>query len=131
MILEIALPQCHHWSVGLANYYWEAIEYASRQSSINGHQAVIDTDGVFRAVISHIDPGVPNWLDTTGLREGSMIYRWNQADGAPIPAAQVVKLADLRTLLPPETRTVTAQERAATIERRREAVRRRYGRPVR
>jgi hypothetical protein len=59
-----------------------------------------------------------------------MIYRWNQADGSPIPAARVVKLDALRSELPAETATVTPSERAAAVERRREHVRRRYGRPL-
>ena len=30
----------------------------------------LDSEGVFRAVISHTDPGVPNWLDTAGHTQG-------------------------------------------------------------
>ena len=117
-------------SLHLGNYWMESMDFINHQSSLNGHQAVLDADGVFRAVVSRADPGVPNWLDTTGLREGSLIYRWNQADGSPIPRARVVKLDELRSLLPAETRSVTKSERAADVERRREHIRRRYGRPI-
>ena len=44
-------PTALYWSVSLGNYWWETIDYANRQSSLNGHQAVVDDDGVFRAVV--------------------------------------------------------------------------------
>lgn len=131
LLVAVTPPRAKYWSLHLGNYWMESMDFANHQSSLNGHQAVLDADGVFRGVVSRADPGVPNWLDTTGLREGSMIYRWNQADGAPIPEARVVKLAELRNVLPPETPTVTAEERAEMVERRREAIRVRYGRQVR
>jgi hypothetical protein len=130
LVVEVKPPKAKYWSLHLGNYWMESLDFANHQSSLNGHQAVLDTDGVFRAVVSKHDPGVPNWLDTAGRDEGSMIYRWNQADGAPIPAARVVKLSDLRRVLPPETGTVTLEHRAATIERRRAHVRKRLIRPL-
>jgi hypothetical protein len=108
----------------------ESLDFANHQSSLNGFQARLDKDGVFRAVVAHRDPGVPNWHDTAGHAEGSMLYRRNQADGSPIPAARVVKLSALRESLPPDTPRVTAAERAAQIERRRAHVQRRFARPL-
>ncbi|NQZ96773.1 MAG: DUF1214 domain-containing protein [Myxococcales bacterium] len=129
LLVEVTPPKAKYWSLHLGNYWMESMDFVNYQSSLNGHQAVLDADGVFRAVVSRADPGVPNWLDTSGLREGSMIYRWNQADGSPTPQARVVKLADLRSILPAETGSVTKSERAAAMERRQEHARRRYGRP--
>ncbi len=126
VILEVQLPQCHHWSVGLANYYWEAIEYASRQSSINGHQAVVDTDGVFRAVISDVDPGVPNWLDTAGHRSGTLTARFLRADAAPVPSFRVVPNDDVLRELPENTPRIDPATRAEQLARRRWAVMRRF-----
>jgi len=130
LLVEVKPPRAKYWSLHLGNYWMESLDFANYQSSLNGHQAVLDADGVFRAVVAKTDPGVPNWLDTAGRAEGSMIYRWNQADGAPIPQARVVKLAELRSVLPRETPTVTPEERAAALERRREHVRRRFARPM-
>jgi len=126
VLLEFEVPRCHHWSVGLANYYWEAIEYASRQSSLNGHQAAIDSDGVFRAVLSDVDPGVPNWLDTAGHRRGTLTARFLRANAAPVPTFRVVPLGDIRAVLPPDTPRIDAATRAAELERRRWAVWRRF-----
>jgi hypothetical protein len=77
-------------------------------------------------VIAHKDPSVVNWLDTAGYTQGTLAARFLLADAAPAPEARVVKLAELASALPPDTRRVTAAERAATLDRRRLAVLRRY-----
>ena len=59
------------------------------QSSLNGHQAVADSDGVVRAVIAHEDPGVANWLDTAGHGAGPVILRCVRTETAPIPSTRV------------------------------------------
>lgn len=130
LIVEVTPPQAKYWSLHLGNYWMESLDFAHHQSSLNGHQAALDSDGAFRAVVSLRDPGIANWLDPAGHAEGSMIYRWNQAALAPIPRTQLVKLAELRAALPPETLRATPAQRAAAIEIRRQHVRRRYGRPI-
>ncbi len=110
------------------NHWWETIDYANRQSSLNGHQAVIDDDGVFRAVVSDKDPGVANWLDTAGHRQGPMIFRWLRAQSAPVPTTRVVSFDELATALPARTTRVDQTTRRALIARRRAAVRRRFPR---
>jgi hypothetical protein len=129
LLLEVAPPRAKYWSVDLCNFWLESLDYASHQSSLNGRQARLDADGMFRAVVAHRDPGVPNWLDPVGHVEGSMIYRWNLAETTPYPELRIVPLGALREHLPAETPHVTAAQRAATIERRRQGVRRRFARP--
>ena len=130
LLVEVTPPAARYWSLHLGNYWMESLDFANYQSSLNGHQAVIDSDGVFRAVISARDPGIPNWLDPAGHTEGTMVYRWNQADQAPIPATRVVPFESVRGLLPADTPEVTPDQREASIERRRVHVRRRYARPL-
>jgi len=126
VIVELAPPRCHHWGVALANHYWEAIEYASRQSSLNGAQARLDADGVFRGVIAHRDPGVPNWLDPAGRCEGTITARFLRADSAPRPRFTRIPLGDLRAVLPRDTPHVSPAERAEQLARRRRAVLHRF-----
>lgn len=128
VIVEFTPPDCHHWSFGLANWYWESLPFASRQTSLNRSQARIDADGVFRGVIAHRDPGVPNWLDTAGHRQGSIAARFLLADAAPVPSLRAVPFADLRAHLPPETPQIDPVARAPILARRRRAVMRRYRR---
>jgi hypothetical protein len=128
VLIEFPVPLCRHWSVSLADVYWESLDYASHQSSLNGAQAEIGPDGVFRGVIAHRDPGVANWLDTTGHAEGSLAVRFLLAEGASKPTLRVVPFTELRRHLPPGLRTVSPAERAETLLRRRRAVWRRFRR---
>ena len=89
----------------------------------------IDTDGRFRCVLAHEDPGVPNWLDTTGLPEGFMALRWtysNKPDELPTVKATRVPFDAIRAHLPADTRTVSAEERREQIRLRQRHVQRRY-----
>jgi hypothetical protein len=130
LLIEVTVPKAKYWSFDLGNFWMESLDYANRQTSLNGHQARLDSDGVFRAVIAHRDPGIPNWLDTVGHGEGAMIYRWNFADAAPIPETRVVKFSEIRNHLPPGTPEVSPQAREEEIERRRQHVVRRFSRPL-
>src|SRR3546814_2417023 len=51
-------------------------EYRHHTSSLNHAQAVPDSDGLYRWVISAADPGVHNWLDGSGNACGSILLRW-------------------------------------------------------
>jgi hypothetical protein len=91
------------------------------QVCLNNSQAVPNRDGTCSYVISRADPGVANWLDTTGLPRGIGIMRW-QGTSADTDATKlirecrVVKLADLAQMrdLP---RVTPAQRRAAIAAR--------------
>lgn len=119
LILETDIPaNAPYWNVQLNDQIWNTLEYVWRQSSLNGYQARPDTDGKFRAVISIEDPGVPNWLDTVGRTQGSVVGRWYRCETNPVPALKKVKLAEIRTHLPQATPQVSPQERDAQIRAR-------------
>ena len=126
LIVEATPAEARYWSLHAGNFWWESLDYATRHTSINDHQAVIDEDGVFRAVVAHQDPGVPNWLDTLGHTKGPLLFRWVVADHGPQATTTVVPFAEIREHLPASTPTVTTDQRATTIEARRRAVQRRF-----
>jgi hypothetical protein len=130
LLVEVPVPRAKYWSIDLCNFWLESLDFANHQSSLNGHQATIDDDGVFRAVVAHRDPGVANWLDPVGHAEGSMIYRWNLAEDTPIPSIRTLPLGELASHLPAGTRRVDPAERARTIDGRRAGVRQRFARPL-
>jgi hypothetical protein len=120
VILETELPETRrYWNVQLNDELWNAVDYLYRQSSLNGHQARIDSDGRFRAVIALEDPGVHNWLDPGETRRGMLIGRWLGCSSHPVPTLTRVPLAELRKHLPADTPAVTAGERAAQLRVRR------------
>ena len=127
LIVESADVPVRFRNIQLGNRWLESLDYATRQTSLNGAQSWLDRDGVYRFVLAHSDPGVPNWLDVAGHPQGTIFMRWNRPPGldAERPNAYVVKLAELRAHLPAGHPTVTAEERAATLVRRRQAYNRR------
>jgi hypothetical protein len=126
VIVRFDPPRCRHWSVSLANWWWESLDFGNRQTSLNSHQARLDADGVFRGVIAHVDPGIPNWLDTTGHQRGTLAIRFLLAEEAPEVELERVALGELAAALPLATPRVAPAERVAQLEQRRDAVRRRY-----
>ena len=91
LIIEVEPPEGLYWGFSLGNAWWETIDYGNRQSSLNGHQAVVDDDGKVRVVVAHQDPGVANWLDTAGHSEGAVILRCVRTVTAPVPAVEAVR----------------------------------------
>ncbi len=115
----------------LANLWGESLDFANHQTSLNGCQVEPDADGVLRYVVAHRDPGVPNWLDTTGQREGFLTPRWAYSvqpppDQWPSIQARKIRFDEIRQHLPAGVRTVSPQERAERIRVRQEHVKRRY-----
>jgi hypothetical protein len=125
VIVEVTPPVAPYWGIQLVTHYWEALDWHQRQTSINGHQAQVDDDGVFRAVISHTDPGVPNWLDTAGRPNGLIAARYFRAETTTVPTLRTVPLAKLRDELPASTPTVSAEQRQESLRARALSVRRR------
>lgn len=125
MLIESELPrECRYWNIQLADPLFLGIDLTNRQTSLNGKQARIDRDGKFRAVISAVDPGIANWLDSGGFYKGCVIGRWLEASDHPTPKMRLVKLAELDALLPPETARITPEQRQRTLRARRAAVQR-------
>ena len=120
LILEAALPESvRYWSFLVTDDVFATVDYYNRQSSLNGHQARIDSDGRFRAVIAGQDPGVPNWLDTAGYRRGIIQGRWERASSTPATTVRKVKLHEVRAQLPADTPAVTVEERDRLLRQRR------------
>jgi hypothetical protein len=126
LILEVEPPQGVYWSYSLGNPWWETIHYGRHQSSLNAHQAVVDSDGLVRVVACGRDPGVANWLDTAGFSNGAMILRCVRTSTAPTPSSRVVAFDQIASALPADTARIGADQRASVLERRRRAVHERF-----
>lgn len=102
---------------------WMITTDPASQVSLNNEQAVANANGTYTFVVSLEDPGVYNWLNTTGLHEGTIMVRWQglptssssstSSTASPAVDVQVVALSDLASVLPSETRYVTAIKRAS------------------
>lgn len=119
LLLETALPaKAPYWNVQLNDQIWNTLEYVWCQSSLNGSQARIDTDGKFRAVICPDDPGVPNWLDTVGRRQGTVVGRWYDCESHPEPSLNLIPLDSVRDHVPADTPIVSPAERDQALRTR-------------
>lgn len=121
----------NYQGVQLTDLYFASLEYANRQTSLTLDQAYRSADGAYRLVVSAQDPGVQNWLDTTGLRRGVILMRFDGLGDQTIPAGQEptavkIKLADLWTVLPASTPRYGAEARRAALAARRQHVQLRF-----
>jgi Protein of unknown function (DUF1214) len=84
-----------YWGLTLTSPWGESFDYRYTTTALNNKTATRAEDGTWKMVIAPTDPGVENWLDTGGRREGYMLVRWVLADGPPHPSAEVVPMKDL------------------------------------
>jgi hypothetical protein len=128
VVLELTPPPCRMWSVSLADLFWQSLEFATRQTSLNGTQAVPDDDGVVRVVLSHRDPGVWNWLDAGGHERGTLALRYLMAETIPTMSYETIPFGELGARLPAPARRCTPAERDQALRRRARQVAARYRR---
>ena len=130
--LVITVPRCEDCSyqgAQVGSDWYASTDYETHQTSLTKAQAVTDPDGKMRFVVSEQNPGIANWLETTGHRTGALMLRWQrlerdltqEADG---PTVEVVPFADVRAHLPHHA-PVTDEEYAARLAARQRAVARR------
>ena len=115
----------------LGNLWGESLEYAHRVGSRNGAQARVDTDGRLRWVIAHGDPGVQNWVDTSGHPEVFVAPRWAYSQTPekkdwPQVRCRKVPFGEVRDHLPKDTPTFSSEERQAEIKVRQRHVQQRF-----
>jgi hypothetical protein len=116
LVVEARLPAgADYFSWSLTDRMLVTLDWTHAQTSLNRSQAVVDADGVLRAVVCATDPGVANWMDTTGYRTGVVQCREIGSVEVPELTARVVPLASLRDDLPPDTTYVTPEERASAL----------------
>jgi len=105
-------------AVQLANPLLGGLDYPHRTASLNLPQTRPNPDGSVTFVLAPTDPGVANWLDTTGLLDGTLFVRWQQLPHtgpvtAGVRSIALVKRADLDSALPAGVPRVSDAERQA------------------
>ncbi len=119
LLVEAQLPPgCDAFSLSLTDAFFSTIDWANAQSSLNQRQAVIDRDLVLRVVVATRDPGVHNWLDTTGHEFGVMQFRWMGGGEAPKVVVKPLPAAALEDALPEAVARTSPQERLKAIRKR-------------
>ncbi len=128
LLIECDAPRAGFWSYQIQNVWTKPINYLDHQSEINQRLAAIDADGKFRAVICLKDPGIANWLDPDGHREGTIVGRAYHAATRPEqPVVRLIKAAALEAYLPPGTKRTTPAARRRAMQLRRKGLLRMFG----
>ena len=127
MVIEVEDPRARYFSFQTYRLGWyDAGDYANRQTSLNQHQSHVGSDGKIRFVASSIDPGVPNWIDTEGRSEGLIVFRYIGAENPQTPRVSLVLEREVRSLFPEDTPVVSEAERREEIAVRQRHVQHRF-----
>jgi hypothetical protein len=129
--LVVTVPVCEgapYQAIQVGSRWYVSTDYEHHQTSLTRSQSHADPDGMLRYVVSERDPGVANWLETTGHPRGVMMLRWQRLsrdltaeDG---PRVEVVPFDSVVSSLPFD-QTVTKEQHAARIEARQTGIARR------
>lgn len=132
LIVTTYPTDANYQGIQLTDPWFSSLEYANRQSSLTTDQAYLSPDGAYRFVLAGSDPGIQNWLDTTGLAQGTILLRFDGSSyksfpREKFPKAEKVKLSELKAHLPADTPSYSAAQRAAELAARRRHVQTRFG----
>ena len=104
LVITVPVSDAPYFGFQLGSLWYISLDYINHQTSLNGTQAQADPDGNIRIVVADRNPGVTNWVETTGHRKGFLQFRWQrvsraltEADG---PTVELVDVADVGDRLP-------------------------------
>jgi hypothetical protein len=131
--MVVTVPVCDaapYQAIQIGSRWYVSTDYEHHQTSLTRAQSQADPDGKLRYVVSERNPGIANWLETTGHPQGVMMLRWQRVsrdltadDG---PTVEVVDFDDLGSHLPHlEDNRVTPEEYTARIAARQVGIARR------
>ncbi|MFM9035724.1 MAG: hypothetical protein ACKOQ4_15825 [Mycobacterium sp.] len=104
LVITLPVTDAPYLGFQLGSLWYVSLDYINHQTSLNGTQAQADPDGRIRIVVAEQNPGVTNWVETTGHRKGFLQFRWQRvsreltdADG---PTVEVLDVAAVPQSLP-------------------------------
>ena len=134
LIVTIPDVEAGYCGLQLANFWAASPDWVNRQTSLSwcntGAQAHQSANGDYVFVVSPQDPGVQNWIDTSGNTQG-LLYARIQSPGlsleaSPKPATRLVKIDEISEAVPADMPRFDTAARAEQLRKRQEHARRRY-----
>jgi hypothetical protein len=128
-VVDVSDGGAEYFTVPLSNIWGTTLDIVDRTGSLNKAQSAANDDGTYTYVISPVDPGVTNWIDSDGLREGILTLRMAEfGEAGPREdlgaRGRVVKLDRLDAEGPHLPRVNSAQRAAQLADRRTSYLRR-------
>ena len=116
------------------NFWGSSPDWRNKFTSLswgrNGKsQAFKSADGFYYVVISKHDPGIQNWIETSGMKKGVMTLRVQSLKNLSFdfkPVTEVVKLANLKIKLPNDIPFFSPDQRKKQLELRQQHALDRY-----
>ncbi|MFJ1461361.1 hypothetical protein [Nocardia sp. N2S4-5] len=104
LVITVPKSDMPYQGFQLGSRWYISLDYVNHQTSLNSAQAQVDPDGMIRMVVAARDPGIANWIETTGCTRGILQLRWQRVD-RPLtavdgPAIELVPFEKVRDLLP-------------------------------
>ena len=132
LVIKVTAPvEPHYIGFQLSTLWFEGPDQQNYISSLSGHQLPVSSDGSRYYIVSIKDPGLPGWVATTGLTEGTHAMRFvfrkdPEPAQMPITEAFHVKLNDLASVLPAGLPAVSRAQRQIDIAIRQAHIKRRW-----
>ena len=128
-VVDVSDGCAEYFTVPLSNIWGTTLDIVDRTGSLNKAQSAANDDGTYTYVISPVDPGVTNWIDSDGLREGILTLRMAEfGEAGPREdlgaRGRVVTLDRLDAEVPHLPRVNSAQRTAQLADRRTSYLRR-------
>lgn len=125
LVATLTPGSADYWVFPVTNPWIVTTDPGTSQVSLNSVQSAANPNGTYTFVVSLQDPGVYNWINTTGLHEGTMMVRWqglptssSESTDSPDITVQVVPVSGLASVLPDGTRFATPEERGLQLSQR-------------
>jgi hypothetical protein len=125
LIIEFAAHE-GLWMLTNMGPFFNSMDYLYRPVSFTPSRTRVDGDGKIRLIMCHEDPWLHNWMDTQGFESGNVTYRILLSESRVPLRTQLVKRAELASVLPKDTGKVSPEQRAGQLRERFDAIRRRY-----
>ena len=128
-MVDVSDGGAEYFTVPISNIWGTTLAIVDRTGSLNKAQSLPNDDGTYTYVIGPEDPGVHNWIDSDGLREGILTLRMAEfPEGGARPdlsaTGRVVPLDELDRELPDVPRVDAAGRAAQLADRRASYLRR-------
>src|SRR6202161_555731 len=122
-VVDLSDGGAEYFTVPLSNIWGTTLDIIDRTGSLNKAQSVANDDGSYTYVISPTEPGVANWIDSDGLREGILTLRMAEfGEAGPREdlgaRGRVVSLDRLDAEVPALPRVSPEQRKAELADRR-------------
>jgi hypothetical protein len=114
------------WMLTNMGTFFNSMDYLYRPVSFTPSRTRVDGDGKIRLILSHDDPGLHNWMDTQGFERGNVTYRILLSDARVPLRTQLIKRAELASVLPMDSARVSPEQRAVQLRERFDGIRHRY-----